>query len=309
VDEIKEILDEEEESFSRTLDRGEKLFDDYAVRAKGHNAKELSGKDVWRLYDTFGFPVDLTRLMAEELGLVVNEQEFERAQAESKAASKAGVKKDALNVVKLDVHDLAALEKDPDVPKTDDSAKFSASLDTSCLNTLINILQDLGNVTATIKAIFHEKSFVGSTSNIPDGATFGIILDKTSFYAEAGGQEYDTGNIVIDGVADFEVENVQVYNGYVLHTGQLKYGQLDVNDEIVSSYDEVDFRGRFRVRAISMMFIFHSSEGGLCAIITLQHTFSTIACERFSGTTLIRRVPSSRRRSCGLTFHTSLKYH
>lgn len=139
VDEIKEILNEEEESFSRTLDRGEKLFDDYAVRAKEQNAKELSGKDVWRLYDTFGFPVDLTRLMAEELGLVVNEQEFERAQAESKAASKAGVKKDALSVVKLDVHDLAALEENPDVPMTDDSAKFSASLVASCLNTLISI--------------------------------------------------------------------------------------------------------------------------------------------------------------------------
>ncbi len=66
--------------------------------------------------------------MAEEFGLAVNEQEFKHAQAESKAASKAGVKKDVTNVVKLDVHDLAALEKNPDVPKTDDSPKFSASL-------------------------------------------------------------------------------------------------------------------------------------------------------------------------------------
>jgi alanyl-tRNA synthetase len=64
-------------------------------------------------------------------------------------------------------------------------------------------------------------------------------LDKTSFYAEAGGQEYDTGNIVIDGVADFEVEDVQVFSGYVLHIGHLKYGQLKVEDEVVSSYDEV----------------------------------------------------------------------
>ncbi len=106
---------------------------------------------------------------------------------------------------------------------------------------LNSFLQDLGNITATIKAIFHEKSFVESTINIPEDATFGIILDKTSFYAEAGGQEYDTGNIVIDGVVDFKVENVQVYNGYVLHTGQLKYGQLKVNDGVISSYDEVDF--------------------------------------------------------------------
>lgn len=57
VDEIKEILGEEEESFSRTLDRGEKLFDKFVSRAKEHELNELNGKDVWRLYDTFGLPV------------------------------------------------------------------------------------------------------------------------------------------------------------------------------------------------------------------------------------------------------------
>ena len=86
--------------------------------------KELNGHDVWRLYDTYGFPVDLTTLMAEELGLTINNDEFEKAQAHSKAASQASSKKGNKDVVKLDVHDLASLEKNPDVPKTDDSAKF-----------------------------------------------------------------------------------------------------------------------------------------------------------------------------------------
>lgn len=124
MDDIKEILDEEEESFSRTLDRGERLFDQYATKAKQSGAKELNGKDVWRLYDTFGFPVDLTRLMAAELGLGVNEEEFEKAQAQSKEASKASLKKGGSDVIKLDVHDLASLEKNDSVPKTDDSFKF-----------------------------------------------------------------------------------------------------------------------------------------------------------------------------------------
>ncbi|KAI9507452.1 tRNA synthetases class II (A)-domain-containing protein [Russula earlei] len=222
ITEIKEILDEEEESFSRTLDRGEKLFEQYATAASLAGLKELNGKDVWRLYDTYGFPVDLTLLMAEELDLGVNNKEFEEAQAASREASKASLKVGERDVVKLDVHDIAALEKNGNVPKTDDSAKFG-----------------IGNIDATVKAIYHKKSFFQSTLDLPSDIFFGIILDQTSFYAEAGGQEYDTGNIVIDGVADFEVTNVQVFNGYVLHIGHLKYGQLSVGDSVVSSYDEL----------------------------------------------------------------------
>ena len=123
MEEVKEILDEEEESFSRTLDRGERLFDQYVSKTKDRGETKLSGKDVWRLYDTYGFPVDLTRLMADELSLTVDEEEFGRAQAQSKEASKA-VKKNNKGTVKLDVHDIATLEKNASVPKTDDSAKY-----------------------------------------------------------------------------------------------------------------------------------------------------------------------------------------
>jgi alanyl-tRNA synthetase len=123
-DEIKEILDEEEVSFAKTLDRGEKLFDQYVEKTRERGEKTLNGKDVWRLYDTYGFPVDLTRLMAEELGFDINETEFEEAQAASKEASKATNKKQVGTTLKLDVHDTAALEKDTSIPKTDDSAKF-----------------------------------------------------------------------------------------------------------------------------------------------------------------------------------------
>ena len=121
---IKELLDEEEHSFSRTLDRGEKLFDGFARVAQTSGVSQLNGRDVWRLYDTFGFPVDLTRLMAEELKLGVNDAEFEEAQAHSKEVSKAVVKKGGKEAVKLDVHDLAALERNENVTKTDDSFKF-----------------------------------------------------------------------------------------------------------------------------------------------------------------------------------------
>jgi len=123
---VKELLDEEEVSFARTLDRGEKLFDQYAKRAVEAGQKVLDGKDVWRLYDTYGFPVDLTLLMAEEVGLGVNQKEFDAAQLASKEASKGAVKGAAGDQVKLDVHAIAQLEKMTDVPKTDDQAKYGA---------------------------------------------------------------------------------------------------------------------------------------------------------------------------------------
>ena len=88
-------------------------------------------------------------------------------------------------------------------------------------------------INAWVKGIFHNRQFLPSTSGIPEGANFGILLDRTSFYAEAGGQEYD------DDVCDFEVTNIQAYSGYVLHTGYLKYGQLNIEDEVISSYNEL----------------------------------------------------------------------
>ena len=140
----------------------------------------------------------------------------------------------------------------------------------------------LGNITATVKAIYHDRKFLPSTSELPEGTAFGVLLDKTSFYAEAGGQEYDTGNIVIDGVTDFEVEDVQVFNGYVLHIGSLKYGQLKVGDEVVSSYDEV----RLIIYSGGWLLIFeYSFAAGHSGITTPLHTFLTGASEKCSETT------------------------
>jgi alanyl-tRNA synthetase len=124
---LKEILNEEEASFARTLNRGEALFSKYAAAAAEEKRSVLSGKDVWRLYDTYGFPVDLTQIMAEERGLKIDEVAFEKARLESLEASKAGGKTSAGAQVKLDVHDLAALEANSAVPKTDDSFKYRES--------------------------------------------------------------------------------------------------------------------------------------------------------------------------------------
>ncbi|KAG0680001.1 Alanine--tRNA ligase [Pichia californica] len=219
---IFEILDEEEASFSRTLDRGEKLFEQYALVASKTPDQTLPGKDVWRLYDTYGFPVDLTRLMAEEAGLKIDEEGFEKARLASLEASKGGASKSGKTLLKLDVHSLATLNE-TNVPKTDDSAKY-----------------DTKDIESKILSIYIDGEFVNSVTADPENTKqVGIILDKTSFYAEQGGQEYDTGRIVIDGKSEFHVENVQVYNGYVLHTGFLDEGELKVGDNVISGYSEL----------------------------------------------------------------------
>jgi len=186
--------------------------------------KVVDGAFVWRLYDTYGFPTDLTRLMAQENGLTIDEEGFDKAQAEAREISKRRKEgKGGEEVLKLDIHERGILEQDTSVPKTDDSFKFN-----------------LEPISAEIKAIFSKStSFTKSTEGIDDSEQIGIILDKTNFYAEQGGQEYDTGRITIDGQADFEVNNVQAYKGYVMHTGYLTSGNLKVGDKVIATYDEL----------------------------------------------------------------------
>jgi hypothetical protein len=163
----------------------------------------------------------------------------------------------------------------------------------------------IGNITANVKAIFYDKAFHPSTKDIPEGATFGVLLDRTSFYAESGGQEYDTGNIVIDGVADFEVTNVQVSNGYVVHTGSLKYGQLDVGSEVISSYDEVSIA--FSPLYLHVLMLAISSDAGLCETTIPLPIFSTFRFVKSLATTSTRKARLLLPQSCGSISRTKLR--
>ncbi|OAR02070.1 hypothetical protein LLEC1_07727 [Akanthomyces lecanii] len=220
-EDIKEILDEEEEAFSRTLDRGEAQFEKYAAKAAKENVKKLDGDVVWRLYDTFGFPVDLTKLMAEERGLDIDEAEVDIAKGKAREASKA-VKDAAATFAKLNVHQIAELEQQHKLPRTDDEGKFVK-----------------GDSKSKIQIIFDGQTFQTSTKDLPPKTAVGLLLDKTNFYAESGGQIADTGRIVIDDVAEFKVMDVQNFGGYVLHSGYLEYGALSSGDEVICEYDEL----------------------------------------------------------------------
>ena len=147
---------------------------------------------------------------------------------------------------------------------------------------------ELGNTNGNIKAIFHKNSFLKETESIPSGEAFGLILDLTNFYAESGGQEADTGRIVIDGGAEFDVTDVQVFSGYVLHVGKLQEGNLKVDDEVTCTYNEVSpLCCHWRPAGLNESF---RTADALFKVITLQRTSSTLVFEKSWATILTRKA-------------------
>ncbi|XP_037265065.1 alanine--tRNA ligase, cytoplasmic [Falco biarmicus] len=227
-DMVKDIINEEEDQFLKTLSRGRRILD-RKIQSLG-DSKTIPGDTAWLLYDTYGFPADLTALIAEEKGLVVDMEGFEeeRKNAQLKSQGKGAGGEDLLM---LDIYAIEELRA-RGLEVTDDSPKYSYSSDPSGT-------YDFGSLVATVKAIRREKKFVEEVST---GQECGIVLDRTCFYAEQGGQIYDEGYMVKDDdgredKTEFTVKNVQVRGGYVLHMGTL-YGSLKVGDQVHLSIDE-----------------------------------------------------------------------
>ncbi|MEN1704812.1 MAG: alanine--tRNA ligase [Planctomycetota bacterium] len=222
---VAEIIADEEASFGRTLDKGIKLFDELA------SSKTIAGDDAFMLYDTYGFPLDLTQMMAAERGLSVDVDGFNAAmeaqRERSRAGSKFGSGEDSL---RLEPDALARLAH-KNTKATDDSAKYGS--------------QDLRG---TIRAIWNGKNF---DENVDAGASglkrVGVVLDRTNFYAEAGGQVADTGRLNVLGEhrrdanahrqSEFRVESVQRFGDYVLHVGIVKNGEIRVGEEVECKVD------------------------------------------------------------------------
>ena len=231
---VQKVIAEEEAAFSSMLARGIKEFNARADAIKGSagvgagGAAVVSGDDAFFLYDSMGFPLDLTELMAREAGLAVDTDGFaaamEAQKARSQAANKASKGDGAL--LTLGAEQTAWLA-DGGVAFTDDSLKFDAG----------------ATPTARLRAIFTGDlergsggGFVQSAADVADGATVGLVLDQTSFFSQAGGQVSDVGALVAGdgasggggggggGDAAFRVTSVQSYGGYVLHIGTLDKG-------------------------------------------------------------------------------------
>ncbi|NXU78873.1 SYAC protein, partial [Oreotrochilus melanogaster] len=178
-DMVKDIINEEEDQFLKTLSRGRRILD-RKIQSLG-DSKIIPGDTAWLLYDTYGFPADLTGLIAEEKGLVVDMEGFEeeRKNAQLKSQGKGAGGEDLLM---LDIYAIEELRAQG-LEVTDDSPKYSYAADQSGA-------YDFGSLVATVKAIRREKKFVEEAST---GQECGIVLDRTCFYAEQGGQIYDQG--------------------------------------------------------------------------------------------------------------------
>lgn len=223
---VMDIINDEEVQFLKTLSRGKRLLE--RTIEKLNNTKVLPGEIAWKLYDTYGFPFDLTQLMAEENGLSVDMEGFEQAKVAAQLISQA--KTSQLNTtVDLDVHAISEL-KDQKVPLTNDSAKYNYRALSDKKDSVYSFDSCQGNVLAIRK----NKSFV---DQINDSDVVGLIMDRTNFYAEAGGQEFDTGFMIKDDSkvdVEFQVLQVKIYGGYIMHIGYLHHNPTegDLNPSI-----------------------------------------------------------------------------
>jgi alanyl-tRNA synthetase len=115
-DYVKKVIKAEEESFNATLDRGIELFDEVVKKLQKKNEKVIPGEDIFKLYDTFGFPVDLTNVMAREIGLAIDEDGFNKLMNEQKERGR-GSSKDKFASVNVLINDLTGFEiKDTALP-------------------------------------------------------------------------------------------------------------------------------------------------------------------------------------------------
>jgi alanyl-tRNA synthetase len=200
---VSTVIESEEASFGRTLDRGIEIFADAAERAaKGKNAT-ITGNDAFQLYDTYGFPLDLTQLMAEERGLKVDTERFKELMEAQRARARAAQKSDSL---------VASLV-DTELPTTEDVHKYNTD---ACNGKILGWIDNAG---------------FSDAGQIQTGAEVGIVLDKTCFYAEAGGQVGDSGAIESEG-AWFAVEGAIKIANCVVHRGKVTRGSFAVGQEV-----------------------------------------------------------------------------
>ena len=206
---ITKVIRTEEESFARTIDGGMRIFSEMLTEHQAKGETVFSGADAFKLYDTFGFPIDLTAEMAADEGLTVDEEAFRKLMQEQKERAREARK--ALGDLGW-----AGVEFGKEVPSTE------------------FVGYDLTACNAAVVALVCDDELCGQMEAGSDGI---VVLDKTPFYAEMGGQVGDHGVITAKGMT-FTVTDVQKNKGgKFMHYGHVDEGVVKVGDTVQPAID------------------------------------------------------------------------
>ena len=216
LDEKKEfifkVLTQEEDKFNSTIDQGLSILSDMQKEMKEQGVTVLSGENAFKLYDTYGFPLDLTKEIFEEQGLSIDEEGFKSAMEEQRV--KARTARKTTNYMGAD----ATVYEELDPAMTTEFVGY-----------------DRFTHESTISAITTESEVVEGLS---EGMKGSIIVPETPFYATMGGQEGDKGTIQTDS-ATFKVEDtIKVVGGKYAHIGTVVKGMFKVGDKVTLCVDE-----------------------------------------------------------------------
>ncbi|MBE6574035.1 MAG: alanine--tRNA ligase, partial [Ruminococcaceae bacterium] len=208
LDYIQKIIGIEENKFAQTIDSGLEMLNEMVAEAKAASSSVLAGKDVFKLNDTFGFPIDLTRELASENGLAIDEEGFKACLDEQKARSRAAT---------------AALG---DFGWVGETFEFLEGLDKT----------EFTGYTDTVTEAKVVKIVNAETKETLDAASEGkviVILDKTPFYGEGGGQVGDTGKIFND-TSKLKVTNTKKHDDIFMHICDIEDGMVSVGDAVTA---------------------------------------------------------------------------
>lgn len=199
-------IETEEKEFIKTLDRGIKLFQEVADRTRKEGKKVISGGGAFQLHDTYGIYVDITEQMAGEVGLSIDRPGYDEAMKTAKDRSRSAHKKLQITAVS------------GELPKTDDAPKYEGTRSKAKL---------LGWVI---------DNAVKSSGKLNTGDEVALLVDRTNFYAEQGGQVGDAG-LIVSPTGKFHVEDTQRLGDGVLHVGRVTEGTLSVGQEVQLQID------------------------------------------------------------------------
>lgn len=211
-DYIKKVIQIEESRFAETIDSGLSILEGYIEELEKNGEKVLPGSDAFRLYDTYGFPIDLTSEILTERGLEVDVEAFDEAMAEQKNRSREG----------RNVGDEAAWSEDVYM-------KIGKDVTTEFVG------YDNEKAEGKILAIVKNNEIV---SNISDGDNAVVILDKTAIYGESGGQKGDKGVIFAEGMKMTVSDAKKLGDGKILNFVYVEEGSASVGDSVISEYDK-----------------------------------------------------------------------